>query len=598
MFGYCAMGSWNMATMPTITMRMAMTMVTIGRLMKNLAMALARPPGLGQRGLDPLAGFHSVDSLDDDPLARFQPLPDDPQGADSLAELNLSHVHRIVGPNHGDLMDALQILHGALRNEQRAFFHVDDGSHLRVLAGTQEIGRVREHTPDADGAGRRPDRAVQDRDRPPIGVRRPVGEGDLEVVLPLAVTTGHRAALAQSEVLLLADRELDINRIDLGDRGEGRAVVDQIADVRVLDPGDAGDRGEHLRPALVELGIVQHGPGLRDVRLIPGHRRLRVREARAGGLHRSHIRQVGLHRVIQLLLADRAALRQRGVAADVELRVLLVRLGPGHVRLGLRDLRLRLLDLRLRLQELGPGLFGGDLIRPGVDLEQKVTGLDARPFLVVLAHEVSGNPGADLRGDVPHRGAHPLAVDRHVLLDHRLDLDYGWERCPGGRGRTATAGGEPRDHDDEQAQKGTGDMRRPSSTHLGGDRPRAERLDRVSAAVPSMQATCERPHLSVARVAQLQGDARVSGRPYAPRRLGAAVVDYNERSVWKTSRSPGQLIRRDPDRTWKRVRNGGHLVGSPHIEDDGGVTRVQPSLEFVGVDSRPPERPQDAVPKG
>jgi hypothetical protein len=39
MFGYCAMGSWNMATMPTITMRMEMTIATMGRLMKNLAMA-------------------------------------------------------------------------------------------------------------------------------------------------------------------------------------------------------------------------------------------------------------------------------------------------------------------------------------------------------------------------------------------------------------------------------------------------------------------------------------------------------------------------------------------------------------------------------
>src|SRR5260370_16992803 len=131
MFGYCAMGSWNMATMPTITMRIEMTMATIGRLMKNLAMALARPPGLGQRGLDLLAGFHPVDSLDDDPLARRQPLPDDPEGADSLAELNLSHLHRILVPNHPHLIDALQILHGALRNEQRALFHVDDRSEER-----------------------------------------------------------------------------------------------------------------------------------------------------------------------------------------------------------------------------------------------------------------------------------------------------------------------------------------------------------------------------------------------------------------------------------------------------------------------------------
>src|SRR5262245_59719928 len=37
--GYSATGSWTMATRPMMTMRMEMTIATIGRLMKNLAMA-------------------------------------------------------------------------------------------------------------------------------------------------------------------------------------------------------------------------------------------------------------------------------------------------------------------------------------------------------------------------------------------------------------------------------------------------------------------------------------------------------------------------------------------------------------------------------
>src|SRR5256712_2171590 len=345
MFGYCAMGNWNMATRPTITMRIEMTIATMGRLMKNLAMALARPLGLGQRGFDLLASLYSVDSLDDDPLARLQPLPDDPEGADALADLDGSKVHRLVASDHGDLVDALLVQDGPLRNEQRAFFHADDGAHLRILAGAQEIARVWEHSPDADGAGRRPDRAVQDRDRPSVGVNRPVGEGDLEIILPLAVTAAHKPALPQSQILLLADGELDVDRVDQGDRGENRAGADLVPNVRVLDAGDAGDRGEDLRPAVVELGIVQHGPGLGDVRPRLGHTRLRVREARAGGLQRGQIRQVGLHRVVQLLLADRAAVRPRGVAADVELRLPPVCLRLCDVRFGLCDLGLRLLEL-------------------------------------------------------------------------------------------------------------------------------------------------------------------------------------------------------------------------------------------------------------
>src|SRR5258708_37340207 len=238
MLGYSAIGSCTIATRPMITMRMEMTIATIGRLMKNLAMALARPLGLDQCGLDLLAGFHSVDSLDDDPLARLQPLLDDPEGADALSDLDLPKVHCLLGSDHRDQVHALLVQDGPLRNEQRLFPGSYEGAHLRVLAGAQEVARVREHSPDVDGAGRLPDRAVQDRGPPPVRVGRSVGQGELEVALLLAVA--QRAALPPPQILLLADGELDVDRVDLGDRGENRAGADQVADVRVLDPGDAG----------------------------------------------------------------------------------------------------------------------------------------------------------------------------------------------------------------------------------------------------------------------------------------------------------------------------------------------------------------------
>jgi len=43
MFGYCAMGNCAIATRPMITIRMEMTIATIGRSMKNLAMARSSP---------------------------------------------------------------------------------------------------------------------------------------------------------------------------------------------------------------------------------------------------------------------------------------------------------------------------------------------------------------------------------------------------------------------------------------------------------------------------------------------------------------------------------------------------------------------------
>src|SRR5206468_324155 len=129
-------------------------------------------PDLGYGQLDLRTGPDLVESLDDDPLAWLHPLLDDPERADPLAELNLSHVHR------------------------------------------------------------------------------PVGQDDAEVPQSLRGPTP-----APSQILLLADGDLDVDRVELGDRGERGAGLDQVADVCVLDSRDAGDRGEDLRPAGVELGI-------------------------------------------------------------------------------------------------------------------------------------------------------------------------------------------------------------------------------------------------------------------------------------------------------------------------------------------------------
>src|SRR5207302_3171675 len=92
-------------------------------------------PDLGYGQLDLRTGPDLVEFLDDDPLARLQPLLDDPEVADSLAELNLSHVHRVVGADHGALMDPVQLLDGSLRNKERVFPEIDHGADLHELAG-------------------------------------------------------------------------------------------------------------------------------------------------------------------------------------------------------------------------------------------------------------------------------------------------------------------------------------------------------------------------------------------------------------------------------------------------------------------------------
>src|SRR5919108_4736992 len=156
MFGYCAMGSPTMATMPTITMRMEMTIATMGRLMKNLAMraaplrvacALVRRMtlrggsglggrtlgGLGHRLSPCLCGFgihrrrlhhgtgsHVLEAGDDDPLAGLESLVDDPEGAHAWPDLDRADLDRVIRPDHAHLEIPLQVLHGPLGHEERA----------------------------------------------------------------------------------------------------------------------------------------------------------------------------------------------------------------------------------------------------------------------------------------------------------------------------------------------------------------------------------------------------------------------------------------------------------------------------------------------
>src|SRR5262249_14652052 len=143
------MGSWTIAMMPRITMRMEMTMATMGRLMKNVDIAAllrcrARLGGRVRLPPDLLARADPVASLHDDPLAGLQPFCPRPQRANLPVDLDLADVDRVVRANHRDLPNPLHVLDGALRNQERIFLHLDDGLDLRVLAGAQQIARVRE----------------------------------------------------------------------------------------------------------------------------------------------------------------------------------------------------------------------------------------------------------------------------------------------------------------------------------------------------------------------------------------------------------------------------------------------------------------------
>src|SRR2546425_8605943 len=164
-------------------------------------------------------------------------------------------------------------------------------------------------------------------------------------------------------------------------------------------------------------------------------------------------------------LADRPALGQRRVAANVELRLTLGGLrspdlglaledcGHGLFDLGLTgaDLGPGLAQLRLRQVELGVGLISRGLKRPRIDLEQEVAALDEGALVVVLAHQVSSDPCADLSVDEPDQCPHILEGDRYVPFDHGRDPDHWWWRRCRCAGSVAAAGERSCQRDDQEA---------------------------------------------------------------------------------------------------------------------------------------------------
>src|SRR5215831_12386357 len=158
MFGYSATGSCTIATTPTITMRMEITMATMGRLMKKTAMEayrLLRRHGGGWRARvhpDLLTRAHPIAPFDDDPLVRLEALGDDPERADPLVGLHRAQVDGIVRLHDRDLVNALHVVDGALWDEQRVLPDVHR-AHLRVLAGAEHAARIRKDAARQHSAG-------------------------------------------------------------------------------------------------------------------------------------------------------------------------------------------------------------------------------------------------------------------------------------------------------------------------------------------------------------------------------------------------------------------------------------------------------------
>jgi hypothetical protein len=280
MFGNWAVGSPDMATRPTMVIRIEMTMATIGRLMKNLDMAayplLAGAAAarrvfrrawrrcLGDEGLriDGHTRAHLLGTLGDHLLARLQPLADDPVAADALANRHRPDVDLVVGADHGHQVLALDFGDGPLRHQQRALVDRHRCPYLAVLAGAQQVVGIGEQGCDLEGAGAHIDLPVEHGRLARVRVKRAIHQEQLKRDM-LRLLARSESRVGNLEILALADVEIDLDRIDGRHGGQfGRhARTQQVADLRLGDAGNAADRRADLREAEIEFRRPQRSLG-------------------------------------------------------------------------------------------------------------------------------------------------------------------------------------------------------------------------------------------------------------------------------------------------------------------------------------------------
>src|SRR5689334_11726635 len=149
MFGNCAVGRPTIATMPTITMTIEITMETIGRFMKNLYTILlsgfaacrvwdfhrggARLKG---RGADFHALAHLLHSLGHDTVAGFQAFVDNPHSVNLRPDLNRANTHLVIRADYCGQIPALQLIHRTLRDEQGVLLNPHHCADVAKSTGT------------------------------------------------------------------------------------------------------------------------------------------------------------------------------------------------------------------------------------------------------------------------------------------------------------------------------------------------------------------------------------------------------------------------------------------------------------------------------
>ena len=284
--GNWAMGRLASATMPTMTNIMEMTMATMGRLMKNFDMASYFCSGPDWRRfllsrslrLSPLADvsvrlrihdhalLYLLEPLHNHLVPRLQPLVNHPEAVDTFSRFYRSYIDFVSGAYNGDLIASLKLRHRSLGYQQGVFLDLAFGTDLGKLSGPNDISGIVEEGREFNRACLHIHLAVGKGKEPFIGMDL---AGRKDQIQGNVLETGP-AVSDNLEVLLLADRDIDLDRIKGRDRCQflDQSGADEIADLGLGNAGDAVNGRGNFGEADVQRCFFNN-------RLCRNHRRMR-----------------------------------------------------------------------------------------------------------------------------------------------------------------------------------------------------------------------------------------------------------------------------------------------------------------------------------
>src|SRR5215467_3722209 len=150
---------------PMITMRMAMTIATIGRRIKKFAMLFRLFRGLEWLGVDRSAFFHLLKSFNNHALRRLDTFLNDPHVSHSLADLHRADAGLVFRGHHCNLISTLRFDYGPLWHQQCVLSHGGRKPDAGELPRPQHAIRVVKAGCEADSSSFQVDLTVGDKDR-------------------------------------------------------------------------------------------------------------------------------------------------------------------------------------------------------------------------------------------------------------------------------------------------------------------------------------------------------------------------------------------------------------------------------------------------